>query len=315
MINNSKLSVKDTCELLKLSPRRYYRWKDKYEENGISGLEDQDPGPNLPYNKILPVEREAILEAADKYTDLKHRKLVPKLADEWSVSVSASTVYRVLKEEGQISSKDDTGKADNSRGDYDYTPEEPNELWQIDISYIPIKNHDFRYLISALDDYSRKIMNHVLSPTMGARDLVDVIDEGILDYDLAEDPPKFLTDNGTQMTSTRFKEYVKSLDTDHLRTAYNHPETIGKIERYHRTVKDEDVFPKGYDDPFAAKKGIKEFIDYYNYERPHEALGQVTPQQKYEGVAENIKEHREKLKKRSLERRKKLNKLRGVVQP
>jgi transposase InsO family protein len=74
-------------------------------------------------------------------------------------------------------------------------------------------------LISALDDYSRKIMNHVLSPTMGARDLVDVIDDGILEHDLAEDPPKFLTDNGTQMTTSRFKEYTKSLDTDHLRTA------------------------------------------------------------------------------------------------
>jgi len=77
MIDNSKLSVKDTRELLKLSPRRYYRWKGRYEENDISGLEDQDPGPSLPYNKILPVEREAILKAADKYTDLKHRKLVP----------------------------------------------------------------------------------------------------------------------------------------------------------------------------------------------------------------------------------------------
>ena len=315
MINNSRLSVKDTCNLLKLSPRRYYRWKSRYEEDGISSLADQDPGPNLPYNKILPEEREAILKAADKYTDLKHRKLVPKLADEWSVSVSASTVYRVLKEDDQISSKDDLTEDEDSRGDYDYTPEEPNELWQIDISYIPIKNHDFRYLISALDDYSRKIMNHVLSSTMGARDLVDVIDDGILEYELAEDPPQFLTDNGTQMTSTRFKEYVKSLDTDHLRTAYNHPETIGKIERYHRTVKDEDVFPKGYDDPFAAKKGIKEFIDYYNYERPHEALGQVTPQQKYEGVAEKIKERREELKEQTLEKRQRINKLREAVQP
>jgi len=221
----------------------------------------------------------------------------------------------VLKEDNQISSKYDSAEDDNSRGDYDYTLEEPNELWQIDISYIPKKSHDFRYLISALDDYSRKIMNHILPPTMGGRDLVDVIDEGIPDYELAEDPHKFLTDIGTQMTSTRFKEYVKSLDTDHLRTAYNHPETYGLIERYHRTVKDKDVFPKSYDDPFATKEVIKEFIHFYNYERPHKALGQVTLQQKYEGVAEKIKKLQEGLKKRSLERRKKLNKLREVVKP
>jgi len=315
MIKSSRLSVKNTCNLLQLSPRRYYLWKKNFQKNGISGLEDQDTGPNLPYNKILPEEREAILKAADKYTDLKHRKIVPRLADEWSVSVSPSTVYRVLKEENQIPSKDDTGEDENSRGDYDYTPDEPNELWQIDISYIPIVDHDFWYLISALDDYSRRIMSHVLSPTMGTDDLIDVIDEGILGYELAENPPKFLTDNGTQMTSNGFKDYVEGLEVDHLRTAYNHPETIGKIERYHRTVKDEDVFPKGYDEPFVAKKGIREFIHYYNHERPHQALGQVTPHQVYTGEAEKIKERREELKERSLERRKKINKLREVVQP
>lgn len=82
----------------------------------------------MPYNKILPEEREAILEAADKCTDLKHRKLTAKLADEWSVSVSASIVYRVLKEDDQISSKDDTGEDENARGNYDYSTKEPNEL-------------------------------------------------------------------------------------------------------------------------------------------------------------------------------------------
>ena len=315
MINTSRLSIKDTCELLKLSPRRYYRWKKNFEDNGISGLADQDTGPNLPYNKILPEEREAILQAADKYTDLKHRKLVPKLADECSVSVSASTVYRVLKEDGQIPSRDTPGEEGSSNEDFDYTPDEPNELWQMDISYIPIKNHDFWYLISALDDYSRRIMSHILSPTMGADDLIEVVDNGILDYELAQNPPKFLTDNGTQMTSNRFREYVDGLEVEHLRAAYNHPETIGKIERYHKTVKHEGVFPKGYDDPFAAKKGIKEFIHYYNYERPHEALGQVTPHQMYTDQAEEIKNRREKLKQESLEKRQKINKLREVVQP
>jgi len=315
MIKSSMLSVKDTCELLKLSPRRYYRWKSRYEKGGISGLEDKESGPNLPFNKILAEEKEAILEAADDYPDLKHRKLVAKLADEWSVSVSASTVYRVLKEDGQIPSRDTSGENGSSNEEFDYTPEKPNELWQMDISYIPIKGGDFWYLISALDDYSRKIMNHVLSPTMGTDDLIDVVDNGILDYELHDDPPKFLTDNGTQMTSNRFKEYVDGLEVDLLRAAYNHPETIGKIERYHKTVKHENVFPKGYDDPFAAKKGIKDFIHYYNYERPHEALGQVTPHQVYTGEAEKIKKRREKLKEQTLEKRQTINKLKEVVQP
>ena len=96
MIDNSRLLVKDACELLKRSPQGNYRWKSRYEKEGISGLEDKESGPNLPYNKILPEEREAILEAADKYTDLKHRKLVPKLADEYSVSVSVSHLLLAL---------------------------------------------------------------------------------------------------------------------------------------------------------------------------------------------------------------------------
>lgn len=313
MIEDSSLSIEKTCKVLGLSPRRYYRWKSSYDKDGISGLEDGEAGPKVPYNKILPEEKEAILEAAEEYPNLRHRKLPPKLFEEWSVSVSASTVYRVLKEDDQIASRG-FKESGSTADDFDYTPEEPNELWQVDISYIPIKNHGFWYLISALDDYSRKIVSYTLSSTMGAKDLVDVIDEGILNYELVEDPPKFLTDNGTQMTSNRFKNYVEGLDADHLRTAYNHPETIGKIERYHKTVKDEDVFPKGYEDPFQAKKGLKGFIHYYNHERPHQALGQVTPQQAYTGEAQEIRKRREKLKEETLEKRQKINKLKEVVQ-
>ena len=95
---------------------------------------------------------------------------------------------------------------------FDYTPKEPNELWQMDISYIPIKGSDFWNLISALDDYSRRMMSHILSPTMGTGVLIEVIDNGILDYELHDDTPKFLTDNGTQMTSNRFREHVDGLE-------------------------------------------------------------------------------------------------------
>lgn len=80
-------------------------------------------------------------------------------------------------------------------------------------------------------------------------------------------------------------------------------------------IKDEDVFPKGYDGPFQAKKGIKEFIHYYNYKRPHEALSKITPQLEYTGEVQKIKGRREKLKEQTLKKRQKINKLREVVQP
>ena len=92
----------------------YYRWKKNFQEDGIYGLEDQDLGPNLPHNKILPKEREVILKAADKYTDLKHRKLVPELADEWSVPLRIQGIKR-RRPDG----KDDTGEDEDSLGDYD----------------------------------------------------------------------------------------------------------------------------------------------------------------------------------------------------
>ena len=107
-------------------------------------------------------------------------------------------------------------------------------------------------------------MNHELCWSMTARDVIRVIDGALLGCGLVESPPKFLTDNGSQMTSHSFRENVGALRVKHLRTAFRHPETIGKIERYHRTIKEEDVFPKGYADPFQAQEGIRGFVRCYN---------------------------------------------------
>ncbi len=135
---------------------------------GLEGLRDKKPGPTRPLNRILPEERDVILEATREYPDLRHKKLVPKLADEKGVSVSASTVFRVLKDQDLIAGWD---LAKPTEEEFDKKTEEPNELWQIDICYIPIQDHDDWYLISALDDYSRKIMNHELCWSMTADDL------------------------------------------------------------------------------------------------------------------------------------------------
>lgn len=310
MIDRSHLPVKETCKVLKLERRRYYRWKRRRKDKGREGLKDSRPGPRKPLNKLLPSEVGAIIKASRKHQKLKHRKLVPKLSDESGVSVSASSVYRVLKRRGLIPKRE---VREGAGDEFSWKTERPNELWQIDICYIPIIGYDHWYLISVLDDYSRKIMNHELCWSMTTDDLLGVIDGAMLRYELFSNPPKILSDNGTQMRSNDFKEYVEDLKIEHIRTAYRHPETIGKIERYHRSVKEEDVFPEGYDNPYLAKEGIDEYIRWYNEVRPHKALDYVTPEEKYWGLDEEIIEKREKLKEETLKKRKRINRMKEEV--
>ena len=273
-------------------------------EWGWAALQDRKPVPEQVLHRLLPEEEQAIVEAARVYPDLRHRKLAAKLADEWEVSVNPSTVYRVLKRHDLIASWQPRRKAQK---EFVHKTQRPNELWQIDICYIPIEGQDHWYLISVLDDYLRKIMNHELYWSMTARDVIRVIDGALLSCGLVESPPKFLTDNGSQMTSHSFREYVRALQVKHLRTAFRHPETIGKIERYHRTIKEEDVFPKAYADPFQAQEGIRGFVRYYNEERPHEALGNVTPEDRYAGREKAILARRERLKRAAVAKRKRVN--------
>jgi putative transposase len=181
-------------------------------------------------------------------------------------------------------------------------------MWQTDFTYFRIINWGWYYLSTVLDDFSRYIIAWKLSPTMGATDVTETLDEAIaitgVDQVKVKHRPRLLSDNGPAYLSGELREYLGERGMGHTRGAPYHPQTQGKIERYHRTMKNV-VKLQHYYFPEELKMALKDFVAYYNNERYHESLNNVTPADCYFGRQYTVLSERSKIKRRTMERRKK----------
>jgi putative transposase len=218
--------------------------------------------------------------------------------------VSESSVYRLLKEADLITSPayvlmsaSDAFKNPTTR---------VHEMWQTDFTYFRIINWGWYYLSTVLDDFSRYIVSWKLSATMGATDVMETLDEALaitgVDQVKVKHRPRLLSDNGPAYLSGELREYLGERKMTHTRGAPYHPQTQGKIERWHRTMKNV-VKLEHYYFPQELKGALREFVAYYNNDRYHEALDNVTPADVYFGRQYEVLTKRAKIKRRTMQRR------------
>ena len=299
-VASSPLSVKETLERLDLSARTYYRWKSKFESVGLVGLEDKARRSVTCWNALLGSEREKILELALINPEWSPREISCQITDKEGFSVSESTVYRILRAKGWI--KPRLLKTFRASAEYRIKTPYPNQQWQTDASYILVKNWGWYYLISVLDDYSRKILAWRLQSSMDAGAFSDVVEEACEVAGLDMRMPRLVTDRGPALISAAFGEYLEAKGIGHILASPYHPQTNGKIERYHRSIK-ERVNLLVWEYPDKLKSEIGRFIHYYNSQRYHEALGNVTPDDVYYGRRNQILLKRKELKAKTYQRR------------
>jgi putative transposase len=241
--------------------------------------------------------------------ELSSRQLALKLVDTEGWYVSESTVFRILKREGLIKPAEIVGfKASK---EYHCKTKRPNELWATDCAHLKIIDWGWYYLVTVMDDYSRFILAWELKSDMTAGSLIDVVQQavnltGMSDVPI-EDRTVLLSDNGPGYLSRQFGEYLKLVGIRHIVASPYHPQTNGKIERYHRTIKG-DIKLVPYEMPCELTEAIKVFIEYYNYRRYHEGLGDVTPYDVYTGRHLEILQKRKEAKSRTLQVRREYNK-------
>ena len=181
-----------------------------------------------------------------------------------------------------------------------------NELWQTDFTYFKITGWGWYYLSTILDDFSRFILAFKLTNTMSALDVQDTLqmalDKTGLDHVLVQHRPRLLSDNGSCYVSGKLKTFLESKRIEHTRGAPYHPMTQGKIERYHRSMKNV-VKLQNYYYPWELEQEIARFVDYYNHHRYHESLDNLTPADVYFGRDKEVLSKREQIKKRTLHQR------------
>lgn len=303
-VQGSGLPAKKVLSQLGIARSTYYRWRHKFRNRGQPGLYDRPSVRSRTWNQILPEERNKVLEIALMFPDWSSREISCHVTDNEGFTISESSVYRILKSEGLI--QEVQNKTFPAGPEYRVKTTKPNQQWQTDATYLLVKNWGWYYLISVLDDFSRRILAWKLQPAMTAGDFSDVIEaacESIGINSISEaDRPRLVTDNGSALISKDFGRYLEIRGIGHILASPYHPQTNGKIERYHRSCK-EQINLIVWESPEELKHEISKFIEYYNSRRYHEALGNVTPDDVYFGRRDSIQTRRKKLKGKTLARR------------
>ena len=264
---------------LGLNPSTYFSWKKRYGQvNHHNGAIPRD-------HWLEDWEREAILDFHRQYPGEGYRRITYMMLDRNIVAVSPASVYRVLKRAGLLrkwhqSSRKGTGFTQPTRA---------HAHWHVDITYINIKG-TFFYLVSILDGYSRAILHHEIHSSMTQQQVQIAVERAREKY-LGKKKggrTRVISDNGPQFIARDFKSYVRQMGMDHVLTAPYYPESNGKIERYHKTLKQECIRPKTPLSLEDARRIVGEFVTFYNEVRLHSAIGYVAPMDRLLGREKKI---------------------------
>ena len=307
LVGSSELSKSVTLDKYGVPESTYYRWMSKLKKYGSEGLVDNKPRRVRQWNQIKPEEEQMLVEVALLNPEWSPREVALYVTDNKGFSVSESTVYRRLKAHGLV--KESTNKTFPASNEYKIKTTGINQQWQTDATYLKVDRWGWFYLISVLDDYSRKILSWDLRTSMTADDFSDVV-ERACEFTAITEPGtgrvRLVTDNGPALISKDFGDYLEAKGLGHILTAPFHPQTNGKIERYHKSAK-EVILLHVWDSPEKLREAIGSFIEFYNSRRYHEGIGNVTPDDVYYGRRESILKDREVLKKKTLLERRRFN--------
>jgi len=288
----AELPRKQFIPWLGIHKSKFYNWHARYgkvnEHNG-----------KVPRDFWLDAsEKQAILDFEQEHPDEGYRRLTYMMMDNDIVAVSPATVWRVLSAAGRLKK---WNKKPSTKGTGFVQPLQPHEHWHIDVSYINICG-TFYYLCSVLDGCSRYIVDWEIGEQMKETDIEIVLQRAREKYPDAR--PRIISDNGPQFIAKDFKEFIRISGMTHVRTSPYYPQSNGKIERWHKSLKQECIRPGTPLTLEDAKRLVTQYVIHYNYRRLHSAIGYITPWDKLQGRAQQIFDGRDKKLNQAREQRK-----------
>jgi len=289
----SGLPGSDFADLVGYSYKTLYQWKRQYEKLGVEGLFGKPKGPK-PGSRVPPVTRQAILlikkdnpaYGCDRISQLLYRG--PGLG------VSPGAVSHVLEEEGFEAEERPTVRHPDKPRRFERA--KPNQLWQSDLFTFTIKRRRHRvHLVAFMDDHSRFIVGFGLASSPTSQFVLEVLKSAVGRHG---HPEELLTDQGPQYHAwrgrTAFEKDVKNMGIRHILARPRHPQTLGKVERFWKSLWDECLGDALFTDMEDARKRISHYIDHYNFRRTHQGIDGLVPADRFFGAEKEIRETLEK---------------------
>lgn len=279
--DKTEIEISQFIKWFGISLSKYYDWKKRYSKVN-------EHNNWIPRDFWLEQwEKEAIIEFYHEHSTEGYRRLTFMMLDADMVAVSPSSVYRVLKEAGYL-----TGwkPKESKKGKGFQQPLKAHEHWHVDVSYINVCG-TFYYLCSFLDGYSRFIIHWEIRESMTEKDVEIIMQRAVEKF--PEASPRIISDNGPQFIAKDFKEFIKICGMTHVKTSPYYPQSNGKIERWHQSLKQECIRPKTPLSLEDARCVVNGYVIHYNKVRLHSAIGYITPKDKLEGRDELIFKERD----------------------
>jgi putative transposase len=265
------LSIERLLEWMELSVGKFYDWGQRY------GQTNQHNG-RVPRDFWLQdSEKKAILDFQELYPLEGYRRLTYMMIDSDIVAVSPSSVFRVLREAGRLRR---WAQRPSKKGTGFEQPLAPHEHWHIDIAHINIHG-TFYYLCAVLDGASRYLVAWSLRQSMTEAEVEILLQRAKEKFPEAR--PRIISDNGPQFIAKDFKEFIRISGMTHVRTSPYYPQSNGKMERWNKSIKSESIRPGVPLSVEDAEHLITQYVQVYNEQRLHSAIGYVTPQAMLEG--------------------------------
>jgi len=306
LVLRSPDGITRTLKALGIHKRTFYNWYHAYAEGGTDALRPHRR-TRAQWNQIPESIKALVVTVSleNGNTTLSPRELAVKITDEMSIFISESSVYRILKKRGLIRSAEHLFM--KAADEFKNKTVIPNQMWQTDFTYFKVLGWGWYYLSTVIDDYSRYIVHWELCKSMQWTDVKRTVAVAVKKAELRKGQmPKLLSDNGPGYIARELQEHLDSeYGMEQIHGKPMHPQTQGKIERYHRSMKS-IVKLHHYYCPRELEMAIEQFVDYYNNKRYHESLNNLTPYDVYFGKGEKILKKREEIKAYSLKQRRKI---------
>jgi transposase InsO family protein len=283
----SGLPAKDFGALVGISKHTLYGWKKRFEEQGPAGLMDRPRG-SLKGSHLPDLTKRTILMLKQSNPDWGCQRISDMLLRGPALPASATAVARVLHEAGyQMEETPTQPHPDKVRS---FERATPNQLWQTDLFTFMLKRQNRRvYLVGFMDDHSRFVTGFGLHASQSTAVVLEVVRAAISAYG---NPQEILTDNGTQYITWRGKSaFTREMEKRGIRQIVakpHRPQTLGKIERFWGTLWRECLETAVFLDMEDARRRIGHFIDYYNFQRPHQGIDGLVPADRFFGAASEV---------------------------